>query len=290
MKSNGDSPAWRALIRDNKPLVLPGAHDAFSARLIEAAGFLAYFIGGFQLAGSRFALPDIGLIGMGEMEQSVRDVVRGSNLPALVDVDDGYGDVKNVTRAVRTYEQMGIAALFFEDQVAPKRCGHMAGKALIPVEAMETKIRAAVAARNSHELFIIARTDAREVEGLDAAFRRAERYARAGADGLFIESPRTVQELAKIGSTFDVPQLANMLEGGLTPIISNKELGEMGFAMVIHGITLLLRAARTMRETLADLKEDRLSKHKAGVTFEEYKALVHFGKWAAIEEQFGATN
>ena len=269
---------------------MPGAHDAFSARLIEAAGFPAYFIGGFQLAGSRFALPDVGLIGMGEMEQSVRDVMRGSNLPALVDVDDGYGDVKNVTRAVRTYEQMGIAALFFEDQVAPKRCGHMAGKALISIEAMETKIRAAVAARNSPELFIIARTDAREVEGLAAAFRRAERYARAGADGLFIESPRTIEELAKIGSAFDVPQLANMLEGGLTPIVSNKELGEMGFAMAIHGITLLLRAARTMRVILADLKEDQLSNLKAGVTFEEYKALVHFDKWAAIEEQFGASN
>jgi 2-methylisocitrate lyase-like PEP mutase family enzyme len=288
MSVDAKRPTWRQLLARNKPLVLPGAHDAFSARLIEDAGFPAYFIGGFPVVGVRYALPDIGLVGLGEMAQSVSDIMLGSRLPALVDADDGYGDVKNVTRTTRIYERMGASALFFEDQVAPKRCGHMAGKVLVPVEVMEAKLRAAAAAREDRELFLIARTDAREVEGLDAAFRRAERYLRAGADGLFIEAPRTVEELSKIGRAFDVPQLANMLEGGLTPILSNRELGEMGFSMVIHGITLLMRAARVMRETLVDLKKDNLSADKAGVTFEEYKRLVGFADWAAVEDRFGS--
>jgi 2,3-dimethylmalate lyase len=286
MSEQRKRPAWRELMMRNKPLVLPGAHDAFTARLIEDAGFPAYFIGGFPVVGVRYALPDIGLVGLGEMAQSVREIMQGTQLPALVDADDGYGDAKNVTRTVRIYEQMAASAIFLEDQVAPKRCGHMAGKALVSVETMEAKLRAAAAARDDREFFIVARTDAREVEGLDAAFRRAERYLRAGADGLFIEAPRDVDELQKIGSAFEVPQLANMLEGGLTPILTNKELGEMGFSMVIHGITLLMRAAKVMKETLRELRSDTLSAERTGISFEEYKRLVGFGAWATIEDRF----
>lgn len=279
-------PSWRELLAGNRPLVLPGAHDAFSARLIEDAGYSAYFIGGFPVIGARFALPDIGLVGLGEMSASIRDIMRGSRLPVLVDIDDGYGDAKNVTRTIRIYEEMGASAVHMEDQLAPKRCGHMAGKVLISVQDMEAKIRAAAAARSSRDFFIVARTDARDVDGLDAALRRGERYVEAGADGLFIESPRTVEELEKIGRTFDVPLLANMLEGGVTPILSNRELGELGFSMIIHGITLLMRSARVMQETLADLKADRLNPDKAGVAFAEYKRLVGFDDWAAIEDRF----
>jgi 2,3-dimethylmalate lyase len=286
MASSDERPTWRELLSRHRPLVLPGAHDAFSARLIEAAGFSAYFIGGFPLIGARYALPDVGLTSFGELSQAIRETMMGSRLPVLVDIDDGYGDVKNVTRTIRMYEQMGVSAVHLEDQLAPKRCGHMAGKVLISVEAMEAKIRAAAGARSSRELFIVARTDARDVEGLDAAFRRAERYVKAGADGLFIESPRSIEELEKIGRAFEVPLLANMLEGGVTPILPTSQLKELGFGMVIHGITLLMRAARTMQETLADLKEDRLDPKKKGVAFEDYKALVGFGEWAAIEERF----
>ncbi len=280
------NPTWRELMARHKPLVLPGAHDAFSARLIEDAGFPAYFIGGFPVVGVRYALPDLGLVGLGELAPAFAETMLGSRLPVLVDGDDGYGDVKNVVRTTRTYEKLGASSIFFEDQVAPKRCGHMAGKILVPVELMEAKLRAAAAAREDKEFFIIARTDARDVEGLDAAFRRAERYLRAGADGLFIESPRNVEELRKIGGSFGVPHLANMLEGGVTPILSNAELGEMGFSMVIHGITLLMRAARTMKDTLAEIREDRLAPSKDGVTFEEYKRLVNFGDWSRIEDSF----
>jgi 2-methylisocitrate lyase-like PEP mutase family enzyme len=275
------------LLAAHKPLVLPGAHDAISARLIREAGFPAYFIGGFPVIGARWALPDIGLVGLGDLSQAIREIMLGSDLPVLVDIDDGYGDVKNVTRTVHVYEQIGASAVHLEDQVAPKRCGHMAGKVLLPVETMEGKIRAAAAARENKELFIIARTDARDVEGLDAALRRAERYVRAGADGLFIESPRNVEELAKIGQAFDVPLLANMLAGGVTPILTNRELGELGYSMVIHGITLLMRATRIMRETLAELGRDALRPDPGAVTFEEYKHLVGFASWADIDQRFG---
>src|SRR5262245_15132816 len=167
-------PTWKELLGRGEPLLLPCAHDGLSARLIERAGFAAYSIGGFPLIGARHALPDIGLVGFGEMSAGVRDIVAASRLPVLVDGDDGYGDVKNVVAMVRRYEDMGVSALFIEDQRAPKRCGHMAGKDVVDASVMTAKIRAAAAERR--DLFLIARTDARAVHGLDDALRRAEAY------------------------------------------------------------------------------------------------------------------
>src|SRR5262249_53732512 len=178
--------------------------------------------------------------------------------------------VKNVTRTIRTYERMGAGAIFIEDQVAPKRCGHMAGKDVVPAEVMERKIRAAVAAREDKEFFLVARTDARGVHGLDEALRRGERYVKAGADGLFVEAPLSVEELERIAKAFDVPQFCNMLDGGQTPLLSNKELYDMGFAMVVHGITLVTRIAKTMRDTLAALKADRMD-YAGSLSFDEFK-------------------
>src|SRR5262245_39156437 len=219
-------PTWRELLAREKPLVLPGAHDALSARLIEQAGFAAYVIGGFPVVGARYGVPDIGLCGLGEISAGIRDIMNATDLPVLIDADDGYGDVKNVTRTIQTYERMGASAIFIEDQVAPKRCGHMAGKDVVPAEAMERKIRAAAAARENPDTFLIARTDARAVHGLDEALRRAERYVRAGADGIFVEAPLDVEELARIGREVEVPQFCNMLDGGLTPLLTNRELHE----------------------------------------------------------------
>ena len=278
---------WRELLAREKPLVLPGAHDALSARLIEMAGFSAYVIGGYPLAGARYALPDLGLIGLGEMAAGIRDIMMGTSLPVLIDGDNGYGDVKNVAFTVQTYERMGASAIFIEDQVLPKRCGHMAGKDVISTEAMEQKIRAAAAAREDKELFLIARTDARAVHGLDEALRRCERYVRAGADGVFVEAPLSVAELERIGREIQVPQFCNMLDGGKTPILSNRELYEMGFEMVVHGITLVMRVAKTMREALAELKADRLSFQGGSVSFEEFKEITDFRNWAEVEEKFG---
>jgi 2-methylisocitrate lyase-like PEP mutase family enzyme len=277
-------PTWRSLLAREKPLLLPGAFDALSARLIQQAGFSAYCIGGFGLVGSRYGIPDIGLVGLGEMAAGMRDIMAASDLPVLIDGDHGYGDVKNVTHTVRTYERMGASALFIEDQVAPKRCGHMAGKDVVPTEAMEEKIRAAVAARESKDLFLIARTDARAVHGLDEALRRAERYIRAGVDGIFVEAPRSVAELERIAKAFDVPQFCNMLIDGQTPILSNRALHEMGFAMVVHGTTLAMAVARTIKDVLASIKQDRLDPAHGFATFAEYKQAVGFDDWVAVED------
>ncbi|MBL8669136.1 MAG: isocitrate lyase/PEP mutase family protein, partial [Alphaproteobacteria bacterium] len=239
------------------------------------------------VVGARYGLPDIGLCSLGEISAGIRDIMGATTLPVLIDSDDGYGDVKNVTHSIRTYERMGASAIFIEDQVAPKRCGHMAGKDVVPVEVMERKIRAAAAARESKDTFLIARTDARAVHGLDDALRRAERYVRAGADGIFVEAPTTVAELERVGREVQVPQFCNMLTGGLTPILTNKELYDMGFEMVVHGISLVMRAAKALRDALDDIKADRVDYRQGYVSFEEFKEITRFKEWAAVEDEFG---
>ena len=280
---------FRDLVASERPLVLPGAHDALSALLIRQAGFKAYFIGGFPLVGVRYGLPDIGLAALGDIAAGVRDILAVSDLPVLVDVDNGYGDIKNVVHAVHAYERMGVQALFFEDQVSPKRCGHIAGKELLSTEEMERRIRAAAEQRRDPRTFIIARTDAREVHGMDEALLRGERYARAGADGLFIEAPESVAELEQIGRALaGVPLMANMLEGGRTPILRPAELESLGFRIVIYGITLMMRAVRTMQDALADIRSGELRLVGSGIGFEDYKAIVGFPRWAALEDRYGS--
>ena len=284
-------PTWKELLAGGEPLLLPCAHDALSARLIERAGFRAYSIGGYALVGARHALPDIGLVAYGEMSAGVRDIMAGSRLPVLIDGDDGYGDVKNVVHTVAGYEAMGASAIFIEDQRAPKRCGHMAGKSVIETEAMARKLRAAVAARRSTDLFIIARTDARAVHGLDEALRRGEVYLNAGADGLFIEAPQSVEELARVGQSFQgVPQLANMLVGGgRTPILPPAELARLGFAMVAYPTSLIFAVAHAMEKTLAELREGRLASAEQTLSFEQFKDITDLALWGGIEQRFDTT-
>ncbi len=281
-------PTWKELLAGGEPLLLPCAHDALSARLIERAGFRAYSIGGYALVGARHALPDIGLVAYGEMSAGVRDIMAGSRLPVLIDGDDGYGDVKNVVHTVAGYEAMGASAIFIEDQRAPKRCGHMAGKSVIETEAMARKLRAAVAARRSTDLFIIARTDARAVHGLDEALRRGEVYLNAGADGLFIEAPQSVEELARVGQSFQgVPQLANLLVGGgRTPILPPAELARLGFAMVAYPTSLIFAVAHAMEKTLAELREGRLASAEQPLSFEQFKDITGLAHWGEIEQRF----
>jgi 2,3-dimethylmalate lyase len=215
---------------------------------------------------------------------AVRDILQAVDLPVLVDADDGDGDVKNVVHTVQTYERMGVGAIMIEDQTWPKRCGHMAGKSVIPIDDAEAKIRAAVAERQNPDTFILARTDARSVHGLDEALRRAARYLKAGAHGLFIEAPESVDEMAIIARRFDVPQLVNPLEGGRSPILSPTEYGELGFRMIGYGVTLLLRAAKAMQSAIEDIR--RCERTDAGVSFEEFKDVVGFAEWARIEETY----
>ena len=243
-------PTWKKLLAAASPLQLPAAHDAITAKMIERAGFAAYQIGGFALAGARHGVPDIDLVRFAEQVAGARDILAASRLPVLVDADDGYGDVKNVTHTVRSYEAMGVSAIFLEDQTSPKRCGHMAGKQVVPCELMEQKIRAAVAARNSSDFFLIARTDALEPCGLEEALRRGHRYLEAGADGLYVEAPKSRKDLEKIGQEFKgVPQVTNMFEGDKeTPWLKPTELRDLGFSMILYPTTILFRVVKAIQE------------------------------------------
>ncbi|OGA47489.1 MAG: hypothetical protein A3F74_13030 [Betaproteobacteria bacterium RIFCSPLOWO2_12_FULL_62_58] len=281
------SPTIRQLAQTEKPLVLPGAHDALSALLIKQAGFKGFFIGGFQTAGARYGLPDIGLCQLGEFTAAFRDIIGACDLPVLVDADNGYGDVKNVVHLLHTYERMGVQALFMEDQVSPKRCGHMAGKQVVPTEEMEAKIRVMAANRLNADTFIVARTDARAIYGMDEALRRAERYVRAGADGVFIESMLNEEEMARVVREVDTAHVANMLEGGITPILKPSVLAQIGYRIALYGITLLLRITKTMQIALADLKSDELKLVGSGTPFEEYTKIVGIERWRDIEQKFG---
>jgi len=263
-----------------------GAYDALSARLIEQAGCKSMFIGGFQVVGARYGVPDVGLRAFGDISAAVRDILAATDLPALVDCDDGYGDVKNVVHTLHSYERIGAGAVIFEDQAWPKRCGHMAGKRIVAPEEMEAKIRAASSERLDPDTFIFARTDARSVEGLDSALRRAERYIKAGADGIFVEAPENVEELAKIGKSFDVPQIANPLEGGKTPILSPQEFADLGFSILPYGITLLMRAAKTLRDSIEDTVSGRFALWGSGMGFEEFQKAVGGPEWARIEDAY----
>lgn len=282
-------PAWKTVLKGKGPLLLPAAHDALAARVIEHAGLRAYQIGGFAYSGSRFGYPDIDLIHFAEIAAGVRDIVAASTLPVLVDIDDGYGGLTNVTRTVRGYEAIGVSAMFMEDQVAPKRCGHMEGKQVVPAEVMEKKVRAAVAARLDPDTFLIARTDACAPLGVDEALRRAERYLKAGADGIYVEEPTSVEELEQIGRAFKgVPQVANMLEGGgKTPWLSSKELHELGFAMILYPTSILFRVTRAIERAMEDLKAGRQMPPEDGVDFKHYEEIVGLQQWRDIEDRFG---
>lgn len=282
-----NKPTIREMARTEKPLVLPGAHDALSALLIKQAGFKGFFIGGFQTAGARYGLPDIGLCQLGEFAAAVRDMTSACDLPVLVDADNGYGDVKNCVHLLHTYERMGVQAIFMEDQVSPKRCGHMAGKQVVPAEEMEAKLKALAANRMNPDTFIVARTDARAIHGMDEALRRAGRYVRAGADGVFIESMLNEEEMARAVREVDTVHVANMLEGGITPIVKPSVLGEMGYGIALYGITLLLRITKTMQAALADLKSGELKLVGSGTPFDEYTKVVGIEKWREIEQRFG---
>lgn len=281
-------PTWRETLEKHAPVLLPAAHDGLSARLIERAGFVAFQVGGFAYAGSRFGYPDIDLIHYGEISAGLRDIIVGTNLPVMIDADDGYGDAKNVTRTIRGYEALGVSALFLEDQVAPKRCGHMEGKHVVPAELMAGKVRAAVAARTDPDLFLIARTDARASYGLDEALRRGRMYLDAGADGLFIEAPKDEAEFERIGREFrGVPMIANMLEGGgKSPILAPKDLHALGFRMITYPTSILFRVAKAIERSLADLKAGRPLPPDDSLSFDAYTEALDLPRWRDIENEF----
>lgn len=278
---------WKRLLRKHKLLVLPAACDALTAKLIEQAGFPAYQIGGFALDGARFGFPDMDVNRLGEKSTTVSSIIHACDLPVLVDCDDGYGDEKNVTYTVHTYDGMGVAAIFIEDQKSPKRCGHMAGKEVVSTETMVNRLKAACAARCSKdELFLLARTDAIEPEGVISAMKRAEHYLKAGADGVYFDGVQDSKQLRQIGAAFKgVPLATTILErGGKTPWTDHQVLRQMGYSMVLYPTSLLFRQTRALQRGLEDLKAGRPLPRTESVDMFEFEKIVGIAYWKAIEQ------
>lgn len=243
----------RQLLKRKKLIVAPGAYDALTAKLIEGTGFEALYMTGYGTAASMLGLPDIGLLTMTEMLSNVRAIADAVEIPLIADADTGYGNAINVIRTVREYEKAGAAALHIEDQVWPKRCGHMAGKQVIPKEDMSAKIRAATENRSSADFLIIARTDALAVEGWESTIERARAYIEAGADILFIEAPETEEQMERIPKLFEAPCLINIAPR--TPLLSVKRLEQMGYAIAIYPGICLAATIRANMEELRRMKE-----------------------------------
>ena len=280
--------ALRALLAGPEPVLAPGAYDALSARLIEAAGFAAVYMTGFGTSASYLGRPDVGLVTMAEMVDHARRLVQATRVPVIADADTGYGNPINVIRTVQAYESAGVAAIHIEDQVAPKRCGHMEGKQVIPVEDMVQKVRAAVSAKGSPEFVLIARTDARAVEGFQPALDRVRRYRDAGADVIFFEAPQTEEEIATVARELrGTPLMFNWAEGGKTPPVPLSRLRELGYSIVIFPITALLSATRAVQEALVELRRNGVPSMSRLLPFPDFLDLIGVPEIRLLEERFG---
>jgi carboxyvinyl-carboxyphosphonate phosphorylmutase len=275
----------KELIGSAEILSAPGAYDAFSAKLVEEVGFDAVYMSGFGIAASMLGLPDIGLLTMTEMVDSAKRMADAVNIPVIADADTGYGNHLNVTRTIEEYERAGIAAVQIEDQVSPKRCGHMEGHRLIPAEEMAAKIRAAVKARKDSDLVLIARTDAISAEGFDEAIRRGNLYREAGADLLFIEAPTEVEQLARIPKLINGPTLVNLAPK--TPYLHVKKYEEMGYSMAIYPPISLTCVYAALKEKLMELKTEGMNKDggHGGVPFDELVDFLGLARYRSLEEE-----
>ena len=252
---NDQKKTLRERLQQPGLLSAPGIHDMVSLRLADTFGFDALYMTGFGTVASHMGLPDAGLATYSDMVGRVKAMASMAKTPLIADGDTGYGGLLNVAHTVRGYEEAGAAAIQLEDQEFPKKCGHTPGRRVIPVTSMVRKIQVASDARTSSDFLIIARTDARSALGLDEALRRAEAYARAGADILFVESPETQDEMRQIGRSFELPLLANMVEGGRTPVLSHQELESIGYKLAIFPVTALLAATQAMKAVYESFKK-----------------------------------
>ena len=253
-----------------------GVHDTFSALLAAQAGLETVFVGGFGISASTLGLPDVGLLTLTEMAEAVRRISQRLDIPVMADGDTGHGDLHNVARTVREFERAGAAGVLLEDQVAPKRCGHFKGKQVVPADEMILKLKAALDARNNEDFVIVARTDARAVEGIDAAIERANRYGQAGAQVVFIEAPESRDELERIPREVEYPLLANMLTGGVTPILSVRELETLGYKIAVCPIAGLLACGTALRRVIGEFMDRGRVDHLQPemMTFDEIKETL----------------
>ncbi|HJP73824.1 MAG TPA: isocitrate lyase/PEP mutase family protein [Pseudonocardiaceae bacterium] len=280
--------ALRERIASGELIVAPGVFDGLSASLVARIGFAAGYLTGAGVAASGFGLPDIGLVTLTEMAERARMLVRAlGDVPLIADADTGYGAELNTVRTVREYESAGVAAIQLEDQAFPKKCGHLPDKELIPAEDFVRKLHAALEARTDPDLVVIARTDARGPLGLDAAIDRANQYAQAGADVIFVEAPQSIEEIERISTDVRAPLLINLVLGGLTPVESSERLAELGFAIAIHPSLPLASAAWAMLSGLAELAGVD-PRQWAPSTPSEFFNLVGLAEWSAIGERHRA--
>jgi 2-methylisocitrate lyase-like PEP mutase family enzyme len=279
----------RELLARPKPLMAPGAADALTARLIAKQGFEAIYMTGAGTTAVRLGMPDVGLLTMSEMADNAQRIAEASQLPLVADADTGYGGPMNVQRTVRAYERAGAAGIHLEDQQWPKRCGHLAGKSIIPVEEMVAKIRAGLDARHDDDFVLIARTDSLAVEGFERAIERCRRYEEAGADMIFLEAPSKMEHLAAIPKAFRKPCLYNMASSGKTPFLGIEEIGRLGFKLVIYPNFALLAAITAMTSTLEELKRTgsiaEVAKRIA--SFQDFFNLVGMREVQETEAKYG---
>jgi len=282
----------RQLLKRDKLLVAPGCFDGLSARLVEEAGFEAAYLSGGAVARS-MGIPDIGLVTLSESIDRAAQVVATVKIPIIADADTGYGNVVNLVRTVREFERAGVAAIHIEDQITPKRCGHLDGKEVIPLAEMEKKLQAALATRTDPDFCIIARTDARGVNGFDDAIKRGRAFAKLGVDAIFVEAPQSEDELAEIPRRIpNVPILVNVFKGGKTPMLPMQRLQEMGYRIAIYPSETQRAAIHAMRRALETLKREGTTESidDSLTTFKERDQVVGLDDWQKIEREYLAVD
>jgi 2-methylisocitrate lyase-like PEP mutase family enzyme len=278
----------KSLAQARRGVLVPGAFNALSARVIEDLGFEAIYVTGAGVTNMWFGMPDQGFMGLAEIADHTARIRDAVNLPLIVDADTGFGNALNVHHTVRTLERAGADCIQFEDQVAPKRCGHFSGKEVISTEEAVSKIKAAVDARRDPDLMIMARTDAAATHGFEAAVERAQKFAEAGADILFVEAVTTAEEIRALPQRLATPQLMNMVIGGKTPIFNANELAELGYGIVLYANAALQGAVAGMQKALTVLRDDKEVQESSGlvVPFAERQRLVGKPQWDALEKRY----
>ena len=278
----------RNRLKSKKPLVIPGVYDALGAKIAQKVGFEAMFQTGYGTSATLFGMPDYGFIGATETIDNARRICRAVSIPVIVDSDTGYGNALSVWKLVKELESSGAAGIFLEDQRWPKRCGHMQGKEVIPQEEYTEKLSAALDARESKDFIIVARTDARATEGLDAAIERGKQNKKTGANAIFVEAPRSLDEMKKIGKEINAPLVANMIEGGATPLSSAETLNKMGFKIILYPLSVLYANTFATMNILKELKKSgNTTKYKQkGVNFDQFNDLVELTKLRKMENKY----
>ena len=279
------------MIKSKKPLVIPGVYDAIGAKIAEKVGFDAMFQTGYGTSATLFGMPDYGFIGATETVDNARRISNAISVPLIVDSDTGYGNALSVWKLVKELESAGAAGIFLEDQKWPKRCGHMQGKEVIPQEEYTEKLGAAIDARENKDFIIVARTDSRATEGLEKSIERGIQNKKTGADAVFIEAPRTLDEMKKIGKEIKAPLVANMIEGGATPMNSAQTLNKIGFNIILYPLSVLFANTFATMNILQELKNTgTTSKYKQKVVnFDQFNSLVELDKFKKMETKYKVT-